>query len=104
MEEETVELGGNISLSGFSVFDNAQLVVIKKVVGNYARKFSENCKKFENLHVTVKPVHETEQNAKYQVNSKLMDNGQPIVSEVVERNIFVAIDSGLKKIENSIKK
>ena len=104
MDEETVELGGNISLSGFSVLDNSHLVIIKKIVGNYAKKFSETCEKFENLHLNLKPVHETEKSAQYQINVKLMVGGKPMVSEVVDRNVFAGVDSALKKVENSVKK
>ena len=57
--EDFLQLGGSIQLSGFSGVDGGQMVVIKKVVGNYARRLSEICSKFEGLHVTMKPVHQT---------------------------------------------
>ena len=49
----------------------------------------------------MKPVHETDASRIYELHAKLMDNGKPIVGEVSDRNLFVAIDSVLKKIENS---
>ena len=97
-----MELGGNIQLSGFRHIDGASMVILKKIIGNYARKMSDITKKFESLHVTMKPVHETEKSEKYEIHTKLMDNGKPIVSEVVERNLFVAVDNSLKKIINEI--
>ena len=36
-----IELGGNIKLDGFEGIEPAQLIVIKKVVGNFAKQYSE---------------------------------------------------------------
>ncbi|MEW6062777.1 MAG: hypothetical protein AB1571_00185 [Nanoarchaeota archaeon] len=36
-----MELGGNISLQGFESTEPATLIVVKKIVGNYAKKISE---------------------------------------------------------------
>jgi len=44
-----IELGGNIKLKGFSEIDNASLIVIKKIVGNYAKKLAETTDDFQNL-------------------------------------------------------
>ena len=97
-----MQLGGNIQLSGFRDIDGASMVVLKKIIGNYARRLSELSGKFESLHITMKPVHETEKSEKYEVHAKLMDNGKPLVSEVVERNLFIAVDNALKKIVNEL--
>jgi len=97
-----MELGGNIQLAGFRDIDGASMVVLKKIIGNHVRKMSEIAKKFESLHVTMKQVHETEKSEKYEIHAKLLDNGKPLVSEVVERNLFIAVDSALKKIVNEL--
>ena len=99
---DTVELGGNIQLTGFSELDGGQMIVLKKIVGNYARKFSDKSSSFQALSLTMKKVHERETSQMYEVNAKLMDNGQPIVSEITDRNLFVAVDTVLKKIESSM--
>jgi len=98
-----IELGGNIKIAGFKDLDGGTKQIIKKMVGNYTRKLSEVCNKFESLHMTIKPVHAGEEVHKYELHAKVMDNGTPLVSEVVNRNLFVAIDAALKKIENNIK-
>ena len=98
----TIELGGNIRLTGFSDMDNAKMVVVKKIVGNYARRFSDLTKNLEFLSLTIKPVHRTDAGRIFELHAKLMDNGTPIVAESSDRNIFVAIDSALKKVENGI--
>ena len=100
--DDSMQLGGNIELSGFRDIDGASMVVLKKIIGNYGRRFSEIADKLESLKVTMKPIHETEKSEKYEIHAQLMADGKPYVSEVVERNLFVAVDTALKKIENEI--
>ena len=92
----------NIELSGFKDIDGASMVVLKKIIDNYGRRFSDISDKFESLKVTMKPIHEKEKGEKYEIHAQLMNDGKSVVSEVVERNLFVAIDSALKKIENEV--
>lgn len=35
---DTLELGGNIQLTGFSELNGGQMIVLKKIVGNYCEK------------------------------------------------------------------
>ena len=100
--DDFMQLGGNIELSGFRDVDGASMVVLKKIIGNYGRHMSEISDKFEKLSITMKPVHETEKSEKYEIHAKLIKEGKPFVSEVVERNLFVAVDNALKKIVNEI--
>ena len=100
--DDEMQLGGNIQLSGFKDIDGASMIVLKKIIGNYGRKFSDVSDKFESLKITMKPVHETEKSEKYEIHAQLMADGKSVVSEVVERNLFVAVDSALKKIESEI--
>ena len=101
---EMIELGGNITLVGFKELDYAELIVVKKVVGGYARKMSDAMKDFEDLTVTMKDVHKTPKSQKYEVHAKLMAGGKPRTSEVVDRNLFIALDSSLKKVLATISK
>jgi ribosome-associated translation inhibitor RaiA len=100
--EDLLELGGNIVLAGFKEIDGASMIVLKKIIGNYGRKFSEGLENYNNLSVTMKPVHENKSNKKYEIHAKLSDNSNPVASVVTERNIFVAVDSALKKIESQL--
>ena len=97
-----MQLGGNIELSGFRDMDGATMVVLKKIIGNHARRMTELNDKFESLKVTMKPVHETEKSEKYEIHAQLIAAGKPVVSEAVERNLFVAVDDALKKIISEI--
>ena len=88
----TMELGGNISLSGFSERDFTEMIVIKKIVGQYARKFTDHFKEFSHLNITMKTVH----TSKFELVTKAHIASKEFASEVTENNLFVALDSSLK--------
>ena len=100
--DDIKELGGNIQLAGFRDIDSSSMVILKKIIGNYARRMTELAEKFEKLHITMKPVHQREKSEKYEIQAKLISNGKPFVSETVDRNLFVAVDDSLKKIVSEI--
>jgi hypothetical protein len=93
-----MELGGNITLVGFKEISKAELVVVKKIVGSYARKLSDSVNGFERLKVTLKQIHRTEGSEKFELNSLVVVDGDQSESEVVERNLFVGLDSVLHKV------
>ena len=96
----TLELGGNINLTGFSEFDGGTMIILKKIIGNHVKKLAELSNNFETLHITSKPIHHTHEEAKkFEVKAKVIDNGKVYNTETVERNIFVAIDNVLKKLD-----
>ena len=100
--DDLMQLGGNIELSGFKDINGASRVVLKKIIGNYGRRFSECSDNFESLKITMKQVPETKKIEKYEIHVQLTDNGKPITSEVIERNLFIAVDNALKKIESQL--
>ncbi|MBU1201721.1 MAG: hypothetical protein KJ583_06435 [Nanoarchaeota archaeon] len=99
-----IELGGNITLVGFRDLEPAELIVVKKVVGTYARKMSDTVESFENLTVTLKEVHKTPKSQKYEIHAKLLAKGKAYNSESVDRNLFVVLDSALKKVLTIVSK
>ena len=98
MEDNVLQLGGNIELSGFSGLDGGTMIVLKKIVGNYAKRMSTVAKNFEQLSLTMKTVHDNQ----FELHAKMMDNGTAVNSSVTERNLFIAVDNALKKIMNEI--
>ena len=102
MDDESLKLGGNIQLTGFRGIDSSSMVIVKKLVGNYAKRISELAKRLETLHVTLKQIHEREKSEKYEVHAKIVDDGKVYASETVDRNLFVAIDSALKKLVHEL--
>jgi len=86
-----MELGGNISLEGFDELEPGTLIVVKKMVGNYAKKISEK-NKFEKLELTLKKEAE-----KYKIEVKLIIEGKEKKEEAEDVNLFFTIDKVLGK-------
>lgn len=87
----SLRLGGNIELFGVESIDNASMVVLKKIVGTYARKFSE--KGLESLAVAFDPDAT-------RVEAKV--HGSVISGEGVHANRFFALDAALKEVQKQL--
>ena len=96
--DDIMQLGGNISLAGFKELEPAKMIVVKKITGNYVRRMQEVNKKFESLHLHLKPVHAS----KYELQAKVIADGQPYNAEVTDFNLFFALDKALGKILEEI--
>lgn len=90
-----IELGGNIQLTGFKELDPGQLIVVKKIVGNFVRKLSDNKVKVNLLSLVLKDVHDQ----KYELNGKIDIDGRVVQSEVVDFNLFFALNKVLNKLK-----
>ena len=103
-EEDTQQLGGNIELSGFRELDGGSAVIIRKIVGSYARRFSDKIQGFEKLSLTMKKIHQATEDSQgiFELHGKLVASGKIINSKLEDRNIFVAIDKVLEKISHEL--
>ncbi len=99
--ENNIQLGGNIELSGFSELSGGDMVIIKKIVGNYVKKISEITSKFKSIKITLKTVHEIEDSKKFEFHVMLITDKNN-VAELTERNLYVGLDLILKKVMNII--
>jgi hypothetical protein len=99
---DNLVLGGNIELSGFREVDGSSMIVIKKIVGNYVKRISEQKPDFEKLHLVAKEIHKTENSEKYELHAKAIIAGKTFTSEITEFNLFVAVDQVLKKLESEL--
>ena len=97
-----IELGGNIELSGFKELNSSELIVLKKIIGSYARKFSDHHKDYEKLSLTLKKVH-GKKSSKYELQAKLSLGKKPITVEYTDNNLFVTLAEALKKLEAQVK-
>ncbi len=97
---ESVDLGGNITLSGFSSRDFTDLIVVKKIVGQCARKLTDSVPGFTKLEVHLKEVHPHSdgKGGKSELVAKVHVEGKEYAAEVVDHNLFVALDSVLKRV------
>ena len=84
-----IKLGGNITLDNFEYVDPSTLVVIKKMVGNYAKKISD---KTIYTELIVKLVSSA---PSYKLEAVLKNNGKEDKREVDDKNLFFAIDKVL---------
>ena len=93
---DILQLGGNIELCGAGVLDPATLIVLKKLVGNYARQFS-NKLPVEKLSITI-----TKHDAGVSLTGVLVTNNTSYTAEITDKNIFLGLDAALKKIEKDL--
>lgn len=105
VEDKTLELGGNIELSGFKDLIPGSMTIIKKIVGTYVKRYGDLVNNFEKLHLHCKPIHKTTDEAKlFHIDAKVVYSGKVATSKTENRNIFTAIDDSLKKIESEFSK
>ena len=78
------------------------MVIVKKIVGNYARRYSELLGNVEKLKLSRKPVHKTEASQIHELHAQLIAPGRQLNSSEADRNLFFALDNVLKKIEAEI--
>ena len=90
-----MELGGNITLSGFDDRDYAELIVVKKIVGRYARMMTDHHAGFERLSVSLRGGVK---GSLFEISSECRLDGRDVVAESSEQNLFVALDDALKRL------
>ena len=56
------------------------------------------------IKVTLKKIHKKEKSEKYELHARLVDTRRHFEAHVIERNLFVALDLVLRKIEHEISK
>lgn len=99
------ELGGNIKLVNFNLAPQ-EMVVVKKIIGNYASKI-RNFHDYEEFKVELR-VHKKSKTEKFEIKSDLMFNGELATAEKQGYNLFVLLDEVLAKIlhevEHKVKK
>lgn len=95
--DNTIHLGGNIELSGVEALDSASMVILKKMIGNYARQFSEK------INVQKLSVNVSKSDAGHCLNSVLVTDSSTVSAEFVHSNLFIALDGSLKCIDKDCK-
>ncbi len=86
-----IELGGNIKLDNFNDIEPALLIVVKKVVGNYARKISESFEDYKEVQVSLE--NKDSNNIKVKVIAD-----KEYTSEAIDKNLFFALDRALSTV------
>lgn len=96
-----IELGGNIVLKGFKERDYAELIVVKKLVGRYARQLTDHGKEIETLEVSLR-VHEKGAGTLFEIDAHLSANEGSYATSASDRNLFVCLDMALKKLTSQL--
>lgn len=89
-----IELGGGIKLEGFESIEPSLLIVVKKVVGNYAKKMSEQVSNFKDIIVNVSD--------NYKIEAKIIADSE-YSSSSTSSNLFFALDKALGEVLNKAK-
>ncbi|MDD5178415.1 MAG: hypothetical protein PHT54_04020 [Candidatus Nanoarchaeia archaeon] len=95
----TIELGGNIKLSGFKDLEPAKLIVVKKMVGAYAKKIADK-QQFQELALIMKEVH----SSNFELKANVTIEGKVLHSEMTDYNLFFAMDKVLNKLIEMVEK
>jgi hypothetical protein len=91
-------LGGNIELWGFHALDPGSMIVLKKIIGNYARKFSD-------AHASEKLVLSiTAGGGAFALNGSVVAQGKEVSATHADQNVFFVVDSVLKKLEAELRR
>ena len=98
IDNDVLELGSMIKISGFRVIDGGKLIVAKKMIGNYVKKIEERHEDFREIYIHLKIVHGN----KHEIQVKTLIGGDARHFNAVDYNLFVALDSALNRaLQNS---
>ncbi len=102
--DEPIQLGGVIELTGFSSLDRGTMSVLKKIIGNYTRKFIDRAEGFEKVLMHLKKLKsgEEEELGLFELHGKVLIKGKMYNSDLTDRNIFFAVDNVMKKLHKSV--
>lgn len=98
-----IELGGNITLAGFSQLDRDTMIIVKKLVGSYVKTLCEKMDDFQSLNLDLRIPESTKNPGKYEIKGTLVCSGQ-YTAEKTESNLMIAIDKVLKELQASAEK
>ena len=87
-----IKLGGNIVLEGCDDLEPATLIVLKKMVGNYARKISDK-NAFDELNIKLEPS-----DGKCKISASIIRTGSQDKRESENVNMFFALNDALKDL------
>jgi len=80
------------------------MIIIKKLVGSFVKKYSDKSPDFQSLTLTLKKVHgtpESEVSGKFEIQANMMA-AKNHNSDVTHQNLMFAVDKVLKKIESGL--
>ena len=102
--KDSIRLGGEIELVGFKDVDPRSMIVLKKIIGNYVRKFTDHNLGFKSIKISLKAISKKLGHEQYEFKARLDTENKVINSDSEGRNLFIVCDALLKKLEKEISK
>jgi len=96
-DSEELKLGGNIVLVGFSL-DPAEMIVVKKIVGHYAKKISEQTA-YSELKVRLRQSKKTK-SFLHELDVDVFTSGGILTSNAEDKNLYSGLSDALEKVYN----
>ncbi len=87
-----IKLGGNISLEGFETLDRSELLIIKKLVGNYIHDLQEKIS--GEINTTISLNKEGEE---FSINVRMSSNDKNAEATAKGTNVFMTLDTAMKE-------
>lgn len=100
MEEEQINY--NIEFSGLDALKVPERRSVKHIAASHAEKMEGRLDNFEKLRITIKPVHKTEKNSKYEVHAKLTAN-KAYTAEGCDYDVLALLDNVLTKVQHEVR-
>lgn len=91
-----IKLGGEISLIGFGSLEPMELIVVKKIVGNYIRKLSTQVN-YNSLRLELKQHHKGK-SFMHEINAQLSADGSLFGANLTDWNLYVCLTNLLDKV------
>jgi len=90
-----LKLGGNIVLVGFSL-DPAEMIIVKKIVGHYAKKIGEQTE-YSELKVTLKQSQK-QQSFLHELSVRVTTDKSVLMANKQDKNIYSGLSDALESI------
>jgi len=94
--ESGINLKGDIALVGFEILEPSELIVVKKIVGNYIRKLS-NMAEYQQMRISLRQ-HQHGKTFKHEVDAHAIFTQGKFEASVTEWNLYAALSSVCEKI------
>jgi len=95
-EDKETKLGGNLALVGFEILEPTELVVVKKIVGNYIRKMSNNGN-YKEMKLTLQQ-HKHGKTFKHEIKGLALFEEGRFNSDAMEWNLYTALSKVCDKM------
>ncbi len=94
-DRSELKLGGNILLSGFSL-EPAEMIVVKKIIGNHIKKISEKTD-YQDIKITLKKTQKTK-SFLHEISAIARTSKGILSADAVNNNLYTALSEALNRV------